>query len=186
MVKEEPIQQAVAAILSAIGEDPSREGLKDTPRRVARMYGELFSGVGVDPREALSSIFEETGSGPVVVRGVAFFSVCEHHLLPFFGVTHLGYIPKGKIAGVSKLVRAVEIVAHRPQVQERMTAQLADAIFETLDADGVAVVVEAEHLCMSMRGVKKAGCRIVTSATRGPFSSLESSRAEFLALLQRS
>ena len=187
MVEEQRIQSAVAAILEAIGDDPLREGLRDTPQRVARMYVELFSGIGVDPRSALDTIFEEEGhqEGVVIVRDVPFFSMCEHHLLPFFGQAHMGYIPDGKIAGASKLARALDVVARQLQLQERMTSQLADAILDVLTPDGAAVVIEAEHLCMSMRGVKKEGSLIVTSATRGQFNKCGISRAEFLALLQR-
>ena len=185
MVQVDQIRESVAAILSAIGEDPSREGLRDTPSRVAQMYNELFSGVGVDPSQAFTALFEEEDQGMVLVRDVSFFSMCEHHLLPFFGVTHMGYIPNGKIAGASKLVRALNLVAHRPQLQERMTSQLADAIFYALDADGVAVAIEAEHLCMTMRGVHKPGSRIVTLATRGSFSARGISRSEFLSVLHR-
>lgn len=187
MVEEQPIQAAIDAILLAIGEDPKREGLKDTPRRVARMYAELFSGVGADPRFAVDTIFEEEGSSDdaVIVRDVPFFSMCEHHLLPFFGQAHMGYIPDGRIAGASKLARALEVIARRPQLQERMTGQLADVIHDVLRPNGAAVIVEARHLCMSMRGVKKAGSQIVTSATRGVFGNGGISRGEFLALLQR-
>ena len=186
MVEGPSIQSAVAAILEAIGEDPSREGLRDTPRRVACMYAELFSGIGVDPRSALDTIFEEDGrnEGVVILRDVPFFSMCEHHLLPFFGRAHMGYIPDSKIAGASKLVRALEVVARQPQLQERMTNQLSDAIHDVLRPDGVGVVIEAEHLCMSMRGVKSGGSLIVTSSTRGAFNRRGICRAEFLDLLR--
>ena len=185
MVLEGDIEKAVSSILEAIGEDPQRQGLRDTPQRVARMYGELFADVGVDPIEALTTVFEEESSGdPVIVREVPFFSVCEHHLLPFFGHAHMGYIPEGKIAGVSKLVRALEVVGHRPQLQERMAAQMADAIHTVLRPDGVVVVIEAEHLCMTMRGVKKGGSLILTAATRGPFARASVSREGLLALVQ--
>ena len=186
MVEEQRIESAVAAILQAIGDDPQREGLKDTPQRVARMYAELFSGIGADPRCAVDTIFEEEGTGgnAVIVRDVPFFSMCEHHLLPFFGQAHMGYIPDGKIAGVSKLARALEAVARRPQLQERMTGQLADVIYDVLRPNGAVVVIEAEHLCMSMRGVKKGGSLIVTSATRGTFGKGGISREELLALLR--
>ena len=187
MVDEERIQSAIVAILEASGEDVSREGLRNTPRRVATMCAELFSGIGIDPRSALDTVFEEGGRGEelVIVRDVPFFSTCEHHLLPFFGRAQMGYIPDGRIAGASKLVRALEVIARRPQLQERMTGQLADAIHEVLRPDGVAVVIEAEHLCMSMRGVKKEGSHIVTSTTRGRFNKGGTGRGELLALLQR-
>ena len=186
MVEEQRIKSAVADILQAIGEDPGREGLLDTPDRVARMYSELFWGIGVDPGSALNATFEEDGhhEDVVTVRDVSFYSMCEHHLLPFFGRVHIGYVPNGKIAGASKLPRTVEVLARRPQLQERMTAQIADTIYDTLRPDGVAVVVEAEHLCMSMRGVRKEGSRIVTSATRGPLDRCGMSKAELLAIVQ--
>ncbi len=186
MVQESDIEKAVVSILGAIGEDPQRQGLRDTPQRVARMYAELFSGVGVDPVQAITTVFEEEDSrgDPVIVREVPFFSVCEHHLLPFFGQAHIGYIPEGKIAGASKLVRALEVVGHRPQMQERMTAQMADAIQSALKPDGVAVVIEAEHLCLAMRGVKKSGSLILTAATRGPFAHSSVSSEALLALVQ--
>jgi GTP cyclohydrolase I len=187
MAEDQRIESAVFAILEAIGEDTGREGLRDTPRRVARMYAELFSGIGKDPRSALDMVFEEDGHGEdvVVVRDVPFFSMCEHHLLPFFGQAHIGYLPRGKIAGASKLARALEVLARRPQVQERMTAQLADAVHDVLRPEGAAVVIEAEHLCMSMRGVKTRGSLIVTYAARGSFDGRGISRGELVALLQR-
>ena len=188
MAEEERIRSAVLTILQAIGEDPKREGLRDTPRRVASMYTELFLGIGVNPASALDTIFEEEEHQDdlVILRDVRFFSMCEHHLLPFFGQAHIGYIPRGRIAGASKLARALEVVARQPQLQERMTSQLADAIYEALTPDGVAVVIEAEHLCMSMRGVNKHGSIIVTSATRGAFNHDGLSKSELLGLLQRS
>ncbi len=186
MTQEDQIRQGVAAIIGAVGEDPNREGLRDTPRRVAKLYREIFSGVGVDPVEAFTTVFEEEHDHSVVIlKDVSFYSMCEHHLLPFFGVAQMGYIPAGKISGASKLVRALELVARRPQLQERMTSQLADAIHSALQPDGVAVVIEAEHFCMTMRGVQKPGSRILTSAVRGPFSTSDMGPSEFLALLQR-
>ena len=193
MIEEERVQQAVQAILISIGEDPAREGLKDTPTRVSRMYSELFSGIGLDPAHAIDAIFGSEEGGPegieyggmVVLRDVPFFSTCEHHLLPFFGRVHMGYIPSGRIAGASKLARALDVVARRLQVQERMTNQLADAVFHALDPDGVAVVVEAEHLCMLMRGVKKQGSMVVTTAMRGPFVKGVADPGDLMALLQR-
>jgi GTP cyclohydrolase I len=187
MVEEQRIQMAVAEIIEAIGEDASREGLTDTPQRVARLYTELFAGIGVDPRSAINTVFDEEvlQEEMVFMRNVPFFSVCEHHLLPFFGHAHMGYIPDGKVAGASKLVRALEVVSKRPQLQERLTNQLADAIQDVLQPDGVVVMVEAEHLCMAMRGVKKTGSTIVTSASRGRFEKCGISRTEFLNLLHR-
>ena len=186
MIDEQRVQSAVGAILEAMGDDPAREGLRDTPERVARMYAEIFAGIGADPRATLDTVFEEEvyDQDIVIVRDLPFFSMCEHHLLPFFGQAHVGYLPDGKIAGASKLARALEVVARRPQLQERMTGQLVDAVHDVLRPEGAAVVVEAEHLCMSMRGVKKNGSRVVTSAARGQFDKSGISKAKFLALLQ--
>jgi len=169
--------------LAAIGEDPSREGLIDTPDRVARMYAGLFSGVGVNTEDAIDTVFEAENQDLVIVSGLVFYSVCEHHLLPFFGEARLGYVPNGKIAGISKLARALEVAAHRPQVQERLTADVADAINNVLKPDGVVVELEAEHLCMAMRGVKKPGTKVLTSATRGDFKNYSSGRDGLLALM---
>ena len=149
------------------------------------MYRDLFSGVGSDPQRAIDALFQTDAHDPVVLSDVPFYSLCEHHLLPFFGLAHLAYIPNGKIAGVSKLVRSLEAASRRPQVQERLTAQMADAVLGALNPDGVAVELEAEHLCMSMRGVQKPGSRVVTSAVRGPFSQWPSGREGLLALLRK-
>ncbi len=172
--------------MAAIGDDPTREGLLDTPDRVARMYEGLFSGIGVNTDDAIDTVFEAESQDPVIVRGLGFYSVCEHHLLPFFGEARMGYIPSGKIAGISKLARALEVSAHRPQVQERLTADVANAIFNVLQPDGVVVELEAEHLCMAMRGVKKPGTRVLTSATRGEFKNYPSGREGLLALMHSS
>jgi GTP cyclohydrolase I len=172
-----------AMILAAVGEDPDREGLFETPARVARMYAELFSGLRQDPREHLRAAFTEKYDEIVLVRDIAFNSVCEHHLLPFMGRAHVGYLPDGRVLGLSKLARIVEVVAHRPQVQERMTEQIADLLVEDLGAKGVAVVVEASHTCMTIRGVRKPGSVCVTSAMKGLFRSNVSSRAEVMALI---
>ena len=172
--------------MDAIGEDPSREGLSQTPQRIARMYESLFSGVGREPLEAIDAVFEIDSHDPVVLGNIPFYSMCEHHLLPFFGLAHLAYIPNGKIAGLSKLARALEVASRRLQVQERLTGQVADAIFAALDPDGVAVELEAEHFCMSMRGVKKPGSRVVTSAVRGPFKNWALGQEGLLTLLRRS
>ena len=169
--------------MAAIGDDPAREGLVDTPDRVARMYESLFSGVGTDTAEAIDTVFEAENHDPVIVNGLVFYSLCEHHLLPFFGEARLGYVPNGKIAGISKLARALEVAAHRPQVQERLTAGVADAIFDVLQPDGVVVELEAEHLCMAMRGVKKPGTRVLTSAIRGEFKNHPSGLDGLLALM---
>jgi len=186
MIDEAEIKAAVASIIKAIGEDPKREGLVNTPTRVAEMYAELFAGLDKDPKEELKVGFEEGHREMVIVRDIPFYSMCEHHLLPFYGVVHIGYIPnaEGRIVGASKLARVVEIVAKRPQVQERMTTQIADAVVSGIKPDGVAVIVQAEHLCMIMRGIKKPGSAIVTSALRGTFRARTETRAEFFSLLQ--
>ena len=176
---------AVRELLIAIGEDPEREGLRDTPDRVARAYAELTSGLRQLPSDVLTTTFDLE---MVLVRDIELWSMCEHHLVPFTGVAHVGYIPAetGKITGLSKLARLVDVYAKRPQVQERLTTQVADALVETLDARGVIVVIEAEHLCMTMRGVRKAGARTITSAVRGSMLSSASTRAEAMALIHRS
>ena len=186
MIDEAAIKAAVASIIKAIGEDPEREGLVGTPARVAEMYAELFMGLGKDPKEELVVGFEEGHREMVILRDIPFYSMCEHHLLPFYGVAHIGYIPNtdGRIVGASKLARVVEIIAKRPQLQERMTTQIADAIVDGIKPDGVAVVIEAEHLCMIMRGIKKPGSKIITSAVRGIFRRRAETRAEFFSLLQ--
>jgi GTP cyclohydrolase I len=177
------LRAAVKEILAAVGEDPEREGLLETPSRVSRMYAELFCGLHTDPSDHLKKVFHETYDELVLVRDITFNSMCEHHLLPFMGQAHIGYIPKGKITGLSKLARVVEDISHRPQVQERMTHAIADLIFEELDAKGVIVVVEAVHTCMTIRGVRKPGALTVTSAVRGLLKDNLSSRAEAMALI---
>jgi GTP cyclohydrolase I len=179
------IEAAVREILYAIGEDPERPSLRETPERVARMYAELFSGLHSDPRRHLRKAFEEEYDELVLVRDISFNSTCEHHLLPFMGVAHVGYVPRGKVAGLSKLARVVEEISRRPQVQERMTHQIADLLSEELQAKGVVVVLEATHTCMTIRGVRKPGSLTVTSAVRGLFKTNESSRAEAMALINR-
>ncbi len=179
------MERAVREILIAVGEDPDRNGLLETPARVARMYAELFAGLHLDPRRHLQRVFEETFDELVLVRDISFNSMCEHHLLPFLGKAHLGYLPKGKIVGLSKLARVVEEVSRRPQVQERMTHQIADMMAEELDAKGVIVVLEAEHSCMSIRGIRKPGALTITSAVRGLFKTNQSSRAEVMSLINR-
>jgi GTP cyclohydrolase I len=177
------IERAVREILAAVGEDPDREGLLETPARVARMYAEMFSGLRQDPRVHLRKAFQEKYDEIVLVRDIAFNSVCEHHLLPFMGHAHIGYMPNGRVVGLSKLARVVEVVSHRPQVQERMTEQIADLLEHDLGAKGVAVVVEATHTCMTIRGVRKPGSLCVTSAIKGVFRSNVSSRAEVMSLI---
>lgn len=183
VVEHDAVVEAVRSLLLAIGENPDREGLEGTPRRIAEMYKEVFGGMDQDPMEVLSVGFEEGHEEMVIVRDIPFYSMCEHHLLPFHGVVHVGYIPKGRIVGISKLARAVEIYARRPQVQERLTSQIADAVMEVVKPRGVGVIIEAEHLCMTMRGVKKPGSKVVTSATRGIFRTKEVTRAEFMAIV---
>ncbi|MFC7442136.1 GTP cyclohydrolase I FolE [Laceyella putida] len=184
MVDHRKIEEAVRMILEAIGEDPNREGLLDTPARVARMYAEIFSGLNQDPKEHFSVVFGEDHEELVLVKDIPFFSTCEHHLVPFFGKAHVGYIPRGgRVTGLSKLARAVDAVTRRPQLQERITATVADSIVETLDPHGVIVVVEAEHMCMTMRGVKKPGSKTITSAVRGVFAEDSAARAEALSLI---
>jgi len=183
-VDQEGVREAVRRILEAIGEDPTREGLRETPRRIAEMYEELFAGLHQDPREVLTTGFQEPHREMVILKNIPFYSLCEHHFLPFHGRAHVGYVPEGRIAGASKIARAVDILARRPQLQERLTGQIADAIMEGLSPDGVAVVIEAEHLCMTMRGVQKPGTTLVTSAIRGGFRRRAVTRAEFLALVR--
>ena len=177
------IEAAVREILAAVGEDPDREGLLETPSRVARMYSEMFSGLREDPRTHLKKVFTEKYDEVVLVRDISFCSMCEHHLLPFMGKAHIGYLPNGKVLGLSKLARVVEVVSRQPQVQERMTETIANLMVEELDAKGVAVVVEATHSCMTIRGVRKPGSMCVTSAMKGIFRSHLSSRSEIMQLI---
>ncbi|MFO1092842.1 MAG: GTP cyclohydrolase I FolE [Planctomycetaceae bacterium] len=179
------IERAVREILAAIGENPDRSSLVETPARVARMYAELFGGLNADPSRHLRKVFEETYDELVLVRDISFNSMCEHHLLPFMGVAHVGYLPKGKVVGLSKLARVVEEISKRPQVQERMTHDIADLMHKELDAKGVIVVLEATHTCMTIRGITKPGSLTVTSAVRGLFKSNQSSRAEAMSLINR-
>ncbi|MBX3442115.1 MAG: GTP cyclohydrolase I FolE [Planctomyces sp.] len=179
------IEKAVREILAAVGEDPDRDGLLETPRRVAKMYAELFSGLRLDPARHLRKVFLENYDEMVLVRDISFNSMCEHHLLPFIGKAHVGYLPKGKVVGLSKMARVVDEVSRRPQVQERMTHQIADLMSNELDAKGVIVVLEAEHSCMTIRGIQKPGSVTITSAVRGLFKTNQSSRAEAMALINR-
>jgi len=178
------IAAAVREILLAIGENPDREGLADTPDRVARMYEEMFAGLRKNPAEMLQTTFAEKYDEMVLVKNIGFESMCEHHLLPFFGKVHIAYLPNGRIVGLSKLARIVEVFSRRPQVQERMTEELADLVMKELDARGVGVVVEAAHTCMSIRGVRKPDSLCTTSAMRGGFQTNPSTRSEFMALIQ--
>lgn len=180
------IEKGVRLILEGIGEDPERAGIKDTPQRVARMYEEIFAGLETPSEEILKYIEGESHDEMVLLKDIPFYSVCEHHLLPFIGKAHVAYIPSGgKIVGLSELVKAVEILAKRPQVQERLTTQLVDLIMDRLKPKGAMVIIDAEHLCMSMRGVKKPGSRTVTSAVRGIFRSKQSTREELLELIKK-
>lgn len=181
----EKIERAVYMILEAIGEDPDREGLQDTPKRVARMYNEVFHGLHEDPGEHLNVQFSEEHEEMVIVKDIPVYSMCEHHLVPFYGKAHVAYIPrKGKITGLSKFARVVEGFARRPQLQERLTSEIADAIMNKLTPLGVLVVIEAEHMCMTMRGVKKAGSQTLTSAVRGIFKTNPITRSEAFSLIQ--
>lgn len=179
----ERIEKAVHEILLAVGEDPEREGLRRTPRRVARMYQELFSGLDKNPSEHLTTAFTERYDELVVLRDISFNSTCEHHLMPFEGKAHVAYLPDGQVVGISKLARVVDEFAHRPQVQERLTSQIADLLMDKLQAKGVAVVIEATHMCMTCRGIKKSGSVMVTSAVRGLCRSDARTRGEVMLLL---
>ena len=177
-------EAAVRELLLALGEDPDREGLAETPRRVAAAYAEMLGGREIDVEALLQVGFDEGHDEMVILRDIPFFSICEHHLIPFRGAAHVAYVPRGRVVGISKLARLVDAVARRPQLQERLTAQIADIMMEALQPDGVAVAVEAEHLCMTMRGIKKPGSQMVTSAMRGTFQTQNETRAEFLVLVR--
>jgi GTP cyclohydrolase I len=184
LIDQDRVEKAVAEIIAAIGENPVREGLMNTPSRIAEMYAEVFSGLDQDPKTELVVGFdEEEHEEMVVLKDIPFYSMCEHHLLPFHGLAHVGYIPAGRLVGISKLARVVEVLARRPQMQERLTGQIADTIMEALAPHGVGVVIEAEHLCMTMRGIRKPGSRLVTSASRGIFRRYAATRAEFFSIL---
>ncbi|MFA5361654.1 MAG: GTP cyclohydrolase I FolE [Candidatus Omnitrophota bacterium] len=179
------IERAVRDILNAIGEDPNRKDMVETPRRVADMYEEIFSGIGQDPAKEFEIMLEQKHDEIILLKSIPFYSVCEHHLIPFFGRAHVAYIPKqGRVTGLSKLARVVDILSRRPQVQERLTTQIAEIIMSQLKPQGCMVVIEAEHLCMSMRGVKKPGTLTVTSVVRGIFQKNEKTRSEALALMR--
>lgn len=185
MLDQSKIETAVRMILEAIGEDPDREGLRDTPARVARMYREIFCGLWEDPEVHLEKTFSEDHEEMVIVKDIPLYSMCEHHLLPFYGKAHVAYIPReGNVTGLSKLARVVEGFAKRPQLQERLTSQIADTIMRRLNAKGVLVVLEAEHMCMTFRGVRKPGSKTVTSAVRGLFQKSEATRAEAFSLIK--
>ncbi|PID00576.1 MULTISPECIES: GTP cyclohydrolase I FolE [unclassified Sporosarcina] len=179
------LEQAVTMILEAIGEDPTREGLLETPKRVAKMYQEVFEGLNKDPKEYFDTVFHENHDEVVLVKDISFYSMCEHHLVPFFGVAHVAYIPRnGVVAGLSKLARAVETAARRPQLQERITSSVADAMMEKLNPHGVYIIIEAEHMCMTMRGIKKPGAKTITTVARGIYEHDDVKRAEILSLIR--
>lgn len=185
MINTSKIEEAVKIILEAIGEDPTREGLRDTPTRVANMYKEIFAGLREDPEQHLEKIFTEQHEEMVLVKDIHLYSMCEHHLMPFYGKAHIAYIPKnGLITGLSKIVRVVEGFSKRPQLQERLTSQIADTMMKQLNPQGVLVVIEAEHMCMTFRGVKKPGSKTVTSAVRGLLEKNKATRAEAFALIK--
>lgn len=183
LIDKARIERAVLEIIAAIGEDASREGLVETPRRVAEMYAELFSGLERDPAEELTVSFDEAYESLVVLKDLTVSSLCEHHFTPFTGVAHVAYVPRGRVVGVSKLARMVDVISRRPQLQERLTGQVADTLMEVLQPGGVAVMVEAEHMCMTMRGVKRPGSKMVTLVTRGDFETDARLHAQFLALV---
>ena len=185
MVNKAKIEEAVTLLLEAIGEDVNREGLVETPARIARMYEEIFSGLNESSQELLSKRFRVDNNDMVLEKDIVFYSMCEHHLLPFYGKAHVAYIPNGEVVGLSKIARTVEVYAKRPQLQERMTNQIADAIMEQLGARGVMVMVEAEHMCMTMRGIKKPGSRTVTCVKRGEFEKNDSLVHDFYQMIRQ-
>lgn len=182
-MNEQKVMDAIKTILEEIGEDPNREGLKDTPKRVMKLYKEIYASIGTDPKDELNAIFDENHEEMVVVRDIPFYSACEHHLAPFFGKAHIAYIPNGKIVGLSKIARLVENTARRLQVQERMTTMIADAILEKLEAKGVMVMIKAEHLCINMRGIKKPGSQTTTICTRGVFEEDINLKNDFFQMI---
>ncbi len=184
MVDKAKIEEAVKLLLEGLGEDINREGLKDTPDRIARMYEEIYAGMDEDAGEHLKKTFSVDNNEMVIVKDIVFYSTCEHHMMPFYGKAHVAYIPDGKVVGISKLARTVEVFAKRLQIQEQMTGQVSDAIMEHLAPKGVMVVVEAEHMCMTMRGIKKPGSKTVTMATRGVFAEDESLQNKFFNMLR--
>lgn len=185
MVDQKKVEEAVKLMLEAIGEDTGREGLLETPNRIARMYGEIFGGLDEDAAEHLSKRFHVENNEMVLEKDIVFYSMCEHHFMPFYGKAHVAYIPNGEVVGLSKLARTVEVFAKRPQIQEQMTAQIADAIMEHLHPQGVMVMLEAEHMCMTMRGIKKPGSKTVTIVTRGNFEESEALQNQFFHMLNR-
>ena len=185
MVDQQQVKKAVESLIVAIGEDLERDGLRQTPERVSQMYVELFSGMGIDPGSVLKSVFDiDSSTDPVFLKNIPFSSICEHHMLPFFGNASIGYVPNGNVPGISKIARAIEIVSRRLQIQERLTSEIADAIYRTIKPHGLAVLIEAEHLCMSMRGVKKYGSTVTTFAVRGKFGESTELRSQLINLLR--
>ncbi len=184
MSNQKKVEEAIYQLLEALGENPEREGLQDTPKRVAKMYAELFSGLQENPKEQFTAVFSEGHEEVVLVKDIPFYSMCEHHLLPFYGVAHVAYLPsEGRVTGLSKLARAVEVASKRPQLQERLTVQIAEALEDALSPKGVLVLLEAEHMCMSMRGVKKPGSKTITSVVRGVCKEDKTSRQEILDMI---
>lgn len=185
MANQEKVEQAVYQLLEALGENPEREGLLDTPKRVAKMYAEMFSGLNEDPKDQFTAVFSEVHDEVVLVKDIPFYSMCEHHLVPFYGKAHVAYLPSGdKVTGLSKLARAVEVAARRPQLQERLTDQVATALEEALNPRGVFVMVEAEHMCMTMRGIKKPGSKTITTVAKGLYKEDREERKEILSLMR--
>lgn len=184
MIDKDKIKQGVKLILEAVGEDVNREGLIETPDRIARMYEEIFEGIGQTAESVLEKTFKAENNDLVIEKDITFFSMCEHHLVPFYGKAHIAYIPNGRVAGLSKLARTVEVYARKPQLQEQLTTEIANAIMEYLGAEGVMVVIEAEHMCMTMRGVKKPGTKTVTTTSKGKFKEDTDLRREVLTLIK--
>ncbi len=184
MVNKQKIEEAIKLLLEGIGEDVNREGLKETPNRIARMYEEIFSGMDEDAAVHLAKTFSVENSEMVIEKDIVFYSTCEHHLMPFYGKAHVAYIPNGRVVGLSKLARTVEVYAKRPQIQEQMTGQLADALMDNLAPQGVMIMIEAEHMCMTMRGIKKPGSKTLTLATRGVFKDNEALQNQFFQMVK--
>ncbi|BAC64054.1 putative GTP cyclohydrolase [Streptococcus pyogenes SSI-1] len=185
-INKEKAEAAIYQFLEAIGENPNREGLLDTPKRVAKMYAEMFLGLGKDPKEEFTAVFKEHHEDVVIVKDISFYSVCEHHLVPFYGKAHIAYLPSdGRVTGLSKLARAVEVASKRPQLQERLTSQIADALVEALNPKGTLVMVEAEHMCMTMRGIKKPGSKTITTTARGLYKESRAERQEVISLMTK-
>lgn len=185
-INKEKAEAAIYQFLEAIGENPNREGLLDTPKRVAKMYAEMFLGLGKDPKEEFTAVFKEHHEDVVIVKDISFYSICEHHLVPFYGKAHIAYLPSdGRVTGLSKLARAVEVASKQPQLQERLTSQIADALVEALNPKGTLVMVEAEHMCMAMRGIKKPGSKTITTTARGLYKESRAERQEVISLMTK-